>query len=118
MQLQQQLSNLDRALALERVGGDERLLQEIAVLFLEECPKMMAEIRSAVETGDATALELAAHSLKGSVGNFGADKVFQAALRLEAIGRSRDLSAAREAFGDLASAVDSLQPALVALGSD
>ena len=117
MQLLQQLANLDHALALERVGGDERLLREIAVLFLDECPRVMGEIRSAVEAGDAGALELAAHSLKGSVGNFGADRVFQAALRLEAIGRGRDLSSAREALSDLVSAMDSLRPALVALGS-
>ncbi|MCX6638185.1 MAG: Hpt domain-containing protein [Acidobacteria bacterium] len=117
VQLQQQLANLDHSLALERVGGDERLLREIAVLFLDECPRVMREIRAAVEAGDAVALELAAHSLKGSVGNFGADKVFQAALRLEAIGRSRDLSSAHEALSDLVSAMDSLRPALVALGS-
>ena len=117
MQLQQQLANLDHALALERVGGDERLLREIAVLFLDECPRVMAEIRSAVGAGDTVALELAAHSLKGSVGNFGADRVFQAALRLEATGRSRDLSSARDALSDLVSAMDSLRPALVALGS-
>jgi HPt (histidine-containing phosphotransfer) domain-containing protein len=113
--LQRQLANLDRAIALERVGGDEELLREIAALFLDEYPKMMTEIRAALEQGNAKALEQASHSLKGSVGNFGADHAYQAALRLETIGRGRDLSAAAQAYQDLVRALDSLRPALVAL---
>lgn len=116
MELQQQLANLDHALALERVGGDEGLLREIAVLFLDEYPAMMAKIRAALDSGSAVDLERAAHSLKGSVGNFGAQAAFQAALRLEAIGRSRDLTSAREAFRNLIDAMDSLHPSLTALG--
>ncbi|MBI4873076.1 MAG: Hpt domain-containing protein [Acidobacteria bacterium] len=106
------LASLDRALALERVGGDEELLREIAVLFLEECPQMMSEIQSAVATGNAIALERTAHSLKGSVGNFGAHQAFRAAARLEAIGRSRDLSSVSQAWADLAAAMEALCPAL------
>ncbi len=116
VEIQQQLANLDHALALERVGGDEGLLREIAVLFLDEYPAMMAEIRAALDSGNAVALERAAHSLKGSVGNFGAQAAFHAALRLEAIGRARDLTSAREAFRSLVVAMDSLRPALTALG--
>lgn len=118
MEVQQHLAGLDHAVALERVGGDLGLLREIAVLFLIECPRIMADIRAALETGNAAALERAAHSLKGSVGNFGARQAFDAALRLEAIGRSRDLSLAAAAFEDLAAAMDSLHPSLVALGGE
>lgn len=118
MEIQQQLASLDHAIALERVGGDQNLLREIAVLFLIECPRIMAEIRAALETGNAMALERAAHSLKGSVGNFGARQAFDAALRLETIGRSRDLSLAAAAFDQLAAAMDSLHPSLVALGGE
>jgi hypothetical protein len=39
-------------------------------------------------------------------------------MRLEAIGRSRDLSAAAAAFDELTSAMDSLRPSLVALGGE
>jgi two-component system sensor histidine kinase/response regulator len=117
VEIQRQLANLDRAIALEHVGGDEGLLREIASLFLEEYPKTMAEIRAALEEGDALALERGAHSLKGSVGNFGAASAVQAALRLEMVGRSRDLSAAGQAYSDLVRALDSLRPALTALGN-
>ncbi len=115
VEIQRQLANLDRAIALEHVGGDEGLLQEIAALFLDEYPKTMAEIRVALEKGDARALERGAHSLKGSVGNFGAATAFQAALRLEMIGRSRNLTGADQAFADLVGALDSLRPVLAEL---
>ena len=64
-------SSLDRRLALSRVGGDMELLREIAALFLEECPRSLLEIHQAVTGEDAAKLENAAHSLKGSVANFG-----------------------------------------------
>jgi len=82
VEIRHQLSNLDHALALERVGGDRSLLREIAVLFLDEYPRIMAEIRAALEAGNAVALERAAHSLKGSalgVGAFDVAKACEAA---------------------------------------
>ena len=45
---------VDLELALARVGGDEELLREIAVLFIEECPRALVEIQEAVAAGDAT----------------------------------------------------------------
>ena len=36
---------LDLELALSRVGGDKQLLREIAVLFMDECPRAFAEIQ-------------------------------------------------------------------------
>src|SRR5579863_8674618 len=85
---------LDLQLALSRVGGDEQLLREIAVLFMEECPGAIAEIKQAVADADAAKLENAAHALKGSVANFGARDAVQAAFRLEQMGRANDMSEA------------------------
>ena len=34
MEFGQQLAKLDKAIALERLGGDEELLKEVAALFL------------------------------------------------------------------------------------
>ena len=60
-------SVMDRALALARVDGDEGLLADLAKLFCEESPKMMAAVREAVEARDPERLQRAAHSLKGAV---------------------------------------------------
>jgi two-component system, sensor histidine kinase and response regulator len=96
---------LDRQLALSRVGGDEELLQEIAVLFIEECPRALAEIQEAVAHGDAAKLENAAHALKGSVANFGARDAVEAAFRLEQMGRASEMSEAEGMLHKLESAL-------------
>jgi len=92
---------LDRDALLDRVGGDLEFLQEIAGLFLEDCPRLLEKIRSAVSGGDARTLEHAAHTLKGSVANFGAQAARDAAFRLEALGRAGDLKPAPDAYSVL-----------------
>ncbi|MBM3724222.1 MAG: Hpt domain-containing protein [Acidobacteria bacterium] len=101
MNLEQQLISLNRAVALERVGGDEELLAEVAELFLDDCPNMMREIRTALASGDAKMLERAAHTLKGSVANFGAEPVFLASLALEMSGRQGKMDGTAERFSEL-----------------
>ena len=39
--------------ALNRVEGDIELFDEIVEIFLDECPKMMAEIQASIELGTA-----------------------------------------------------------------
>jgi HPt (histidine-containing phosphotransfer) domain-containing protein len=106
---------LDRDLALSRVGGDAELLKEIAALFLDDYPKVLAEIRAAAARGDSPGIEHAAHGLKGSVANFGAQAAVDAAFRLEQMGLARDLTGVREAIDTLARALDALHPELKAL---
>src|SRR3954452_14567936 len=106
---------VNREAALDRVGGDEELLAEIAQLFLEDYPRILIEIVTALNAGDAAALEHAAHSLKGSVSNFGAEPARLAAFELEKIGRSRDLSGAPDAYDRLDQIFALLKPELEAL---
>jgi len=90
-------------------------LDEIAALFAEDCPKLLADIRSAIEARNATALEHAAHTLKGSVANFGAEPAREAAFRLEMLGRSGDLKPAPEACAVLEQEMQRFTTALLAL---
>jgi two-component system sensor histidine kinase/response regulator len=106
---------LDLQLALSRVGGDKELLQEIAVLFIEECPRAFAEIQEAVAAGDAAKLENAAHALKGSVANFGARDAVATAFRLEQMGRANDMSEAEAMQRKLESALAAVCAELAAL---
>jgi HPt (histidine-containing phosphotransfer) domain-containing protein len=111
----EELANLDRAIALSRVGGDLELLQEIARLFLDDTPRMLSEIRQAIEAGDPIAVERSAHSLKGCIANFGTGAVFEAALALENKGRGGDLSGAPELYARIESLMNRLEPELQAL---
>ena len=106
---------LNLAVALERVGGDNELLEEVAQLFLDSVPELLTEIREAVVSRNAKALERAAHTLKGSVSNFAAEAAFQAALRLEKMGRTGELAGVDQAFATLEAEMERLQPAIAAL---
>jgi CheY-like chemotaxis protein len=101
--------------ALAGVQGDRELLQELAGLFLEECPRWLAEIQAALAEGDCCRLQRAAHTLKGSVQVFTAQAASQAAFLLEDMARRKDLSQAGEAWAALAQEMDRLRPALAAL---
>ena len=82
---------LDHEAALARVGGDEDLLKEIARIFIDDCPRTLAELRDAGARGDCVLVERAAHGLKGASSNFGASGVVAAAFHLEKMGRARTL---------------------------
>ncbi|MBW1797784.1 MAG: Hpt domain-containing protein [Deltaproteobacteria bacterium] len=102
----------DMTKALENVGGDMDLLKEIIEIFLEDYPNQMKQIREGISSGDAVVLEHAAHSLKGSVANFAAKRAYDAAYRLEVLGREGDLGEANEALGDLDREIRELDAAM------
>jgi len=59
---------------------------------------MLDEIRAALAAADAKALEIAAHTLKGSVGNFAMSGPRETAQRLELLAQSGQLAGAPEIF--------------------
>ena len=104
--------------ALARVDGDKELLGEMAALFLEEYPRFLAQIQEAISKKDSSALSYAAHTLKGSVGNFAAAAAFDAAFTLERIGRQGDLAEASAALVHLKTILTQLTPALTKLTAE
>ena len=100
---------------LARLDGNQQLLREIAVIFLDDVEKMTEAIRLAITTGDAQELEQAAHKLKGSVAIFGASDCIALARQLEDSGREGYLTEAGAVFEQLSAALDQLTDALRAL---
>jgi len=88
----------DRADMLARVGGKPDRVKLMIGLFLEECPKLRAQMAEAATAAD---LRKAAHTLVGSVGYFGAPKVTATARRVEEAARLGDLTAAKAALVEL-----------------
>jgi two-component system, sensor histidine kinase and response regulator len=101
-------STFDAAVLLDRVGGDEDLLREITDIFLAEYPALLDEMRAAIRTHDARSLERSAHTLKGSVSNFGAPAATQAAYQLENLGRRAELRAAPQHLQHLETELEQL----------
>jgi HPt (histidine-containing phosphotransfer) domain-containing protein len=106
---------LDQATAWDRVEGDRELLEELVQAFLDDYPKLLARIRSAIAAGDTATLHRSAHALKGAVGIFGAAAAAEAALRLETMGREGVLDGAADACGALDAELPRVRQALTEL---
>jgi HPt (histidine-containing phosphotransfer) domain-containing protein len=105
----------DRGKFLANVDGNLELMQEVVNLFLADCPRRLAALHNAVAQGDRTALEHAAHMLKGSAGYIGASAVFTAALEVETIARCGDLADAHHACAKLQRETRHLEQVLASL---
>lgn len=74
---------LDLALARENFGSDESLLCEIATVFIEDVPLLVAQFEQACEQHDLATMRRMAHSLKGLCATFGAEPARTYAQRIE-----------------------------------
>lgn len=74
------------------MGGKEETLRELAGLMLEECPRLLEQMRRSLADGDVEELRRAAHTLKGSARLFAAHPTADAALEVEDIGREERLA--------------------------
>jgi two-component system, sensor histidine kinase and response regulator len=101
-------SSFDIDAALQHVEGDRELLDEIVRIFLDECPRNMADIQNSIRAADPSVLERAAHTLKGAAANLCAGGVTRSAADLENCARTGDLSQARDQFHALQDAVGQL----------
>ena len=108
-------SPFDPAPLRAEVGGDEAVVRDLARMCLEELPKQLAEIRRAVERNDSRGLKIAAHALKGTVANFGAIAVCEAAWRLECLDNDASIAGSDEGFRQLEHEIHRIEPLLAAL---
>jgi CheY-like chemotaxis protein len=68
----------DASIAMLRdpdLGGEPEFLVEVVDAFLDDAPPRLETIKSTLASGDGDGLGRAAHSLKGSSGNFGAARL-------------------------------------------
>ncbi len=102
----------DEAAALARLDGDHELLRDVAGMFVADAPRMVEAVRAAVSAGDAHALHVAAHALKGSASTFVARGLVEAAWALEQMGRRAELGGAAAALTALEAEATRLRQAL------
>jgi len=89
--------DLDRPSLMARFEGDTELFEEVSAVFIDDCPRMLAELKSARDRGDLVALREAAHALKGAVSNFTEGAARDAALATEQQARQGQPEAFRTA---------------------
>jgi HPt (histidine-containing phosphotransfer) domain-containing protein len=61
------------------------MTREVIAMFLADAPLRLDAIAGALAAGNAHALTQAAHALKGSAGNVGANAIQEAAVHLETL---------------------------------
>ncbi|GLT22628.1 hypothetical protein GCM10007933_20880 [Zoogloea oryzae] len=104
----------ERQKVLFNLGGDEELLEQLIGMFIEDEPRLFADIEAAVVEGDAEALHNAAHALKGAVSNFCAGRAQTGAAQLERIGREKRMADAPQALEALRAELAALREAFAA----
>ena len=103
---------------LARVGGDRELLRELLSIFRQESPRLLGLIGHSLRVGDAKGVEQAAHTLRGSVGSFGATTAAQLALALEIAGRDGALADTSDHMPALTREVGRIEAGLAALAGE
>jgi HPt (histidine-containing phosphotransfer) domain-containing protein len=104
------LFDYDRSLA--RLGGDPALFEEIVTLFLEDCPQLLRQARSAWSEGDLETLARTAHSLKNLTANFDASAAMMAAATVEQRIQDRALAHVDLCLSEMERELGRLQSAL------
>lgn len=89
------------------------LVQQLIDLYLADTPERLNALHQALAQGDATRVAQAAHSLKGSSANIGAQRVARVCLELERCGKANDLSAAAEWLPKLEQEIEQARRALL-----
>jgi two-component system sensor histidine kinase/response regulator len=102
-------SPLDFDDALAKLDNDKALLEEMLREFLDSAPSQLKILDEATKNGDAEMVEKEAHSLKGAAANLSAHRVADIALKLELLGREKDLSGAKEIIGNLKAELTGLE---------
>ena len=80
---QNQTPVIDTAELLERVGGDNQLMEILADAFREDGLRHIAAYDSAIQSGDLNAVKRVAHTIKGCAGNLSGVRLRELARELE-----------------------------------
>jgi HPt (histidine-containing phosphotransfer) domain-containing protein len=84
-------------------------------MFIAEVPGQLATLEAAVAKGDAGAIRLTAHTLKGTAGNFGASRMQALASAIEEKGCNGSLDGVSATFVELRAECERVREALTAV---
>lgn len=104
--------NAELIVSDDPLADEPELRQELAEMFLVDCPKLLLEICGALKRRDGGALKIAAHTLKGSAGVFRVQPAYNAALHMERIGSECDWDHAEMAWIEICTEMAHLSASL------
>lgn len=101
---------------LKQMSGED-FINELIDTFLEDAPKMIAEMHSALNAKDADTFRRAAHSMKSNANTFGATELAALAKELEMLGKENKLDDSGDKIQALEEAYASVREELKGLKS-
>ena len=101
---------------LKQMSGDD-FINELIDTFLEDAPKMITEIKSALAANNADTFRRAAHSMKSNAATFGASQLAALAKELEMLGKENKLNETGDRLKSLDEAYESVRSELTGLKS-
>jgi histidine phosphotransfer protein HptB len=81
-------------------GDNGEFLREIVGIYIEDTPKRIAELRASMASGDVKTFTRAAHTIKGSSANVGAQILKSLGERMELISRTEGLASVASLVAD------------------
>ena len=115
--LQEPLINrqaLENIRALSASNGDA-LLERVLQAYLADTPTHLRTIKSAIDSGSTVQIRKAAHSLKSSSANVGADALAQRCREMEQLGRNDTTAGAAALLDDMERSFQAVRQALGAI---
>jgi HPt (histidine-containing phosphotransfer) domain-containing protein len=106
---------IDIQRALKQLDGDRELFDRALATFLDNIPRILSDLESAISDGNVSQSHLVAHSLKGAASNICAEAMRSAAQTLEQMCQQNSLADANVVFEELLKHVDRLRDFAAAL---
>jgi two-component system sensor histidine kinase/response regulator len=91
----------DRIALLDRLMGDNGLLEQVVLTFLEDVERVIGVLKNAIANEDPEGVHRHAHTVKGAAANVCASALRDAAYRVEKAGKERKLEKASLFLTDL-----------------
>ena len=101
---------------LKQMSGAE-FINELIDTFLEDSPKLIEEMESALKVNNVDSFRRAAHSLKSNAATFGASELFALAKELEMLGKENKLNETGDRLKALKESYESVRKELIELKS-
>ena len=99
---------------IRNLQGGEAILVKVIDIYLDESPHILGEIRESISCNQPEVMYKAAHKLKSSSANLGAERLSELCRELEALGRANSTSGADDLLDKLESEYILAQEALSA----
>jgi HPt (histidine-containing phosphotransfer) domain-containing protein len=102
---------LDNIRALQEEGKED-LLKKVIMIFLNDSPERLRELRKAVNSGDAPSVNRIAHTIKSSCANLGALNLSSLFKAMEALSRNNSIEQAPDLLSQIETEFKAVEAAL------